>query len=47
MQFLIKYYLAEREQYINFCGYDTTREKVDVGVLKGSRCNFGKSSLVF
>ena len=29
-QLLIKSYLTEREQYVNFCGYELTCEKVDV-----------------
>ena len=29
---LIKSYLSEREEYVNFCQYKSTREKIDVGV---------------
>ena len=36
MQLLIKSYLTEREQYVSFCGYESTREKIDVGVPQGS-----------
>ena len=36
MQLLIRFYLTEREQYVSFCGYESTCEKIDVGVPQGS-----------
>ena len=36
MQLLIKSYLTEREQYVNFCRYESTCEKIDVGAPQGS-----------
>ena len=35
MQLLIKSYLAERKQFVNFCGYESKCEKI-VGVPQGS-----------
>ena len=36
MQLLIKFYLAEKEQYANFCGYGSTCEKTVSEVPQGS-----------
>ena len=36
MQSLIKSYLDQRKQFVNFSGYESTCEKIDVGVPQGS-----------
>ena len=36
MQLLIKSYLTERKQFVKFCGYESTCEKIHVGVPQGS-----------
>ena len=35
MATLIKSYLTKREQYVNFYGYESTHEKIDVGLVLG------------
>ena len=36
MHLLIKSYLDQRKQFVNFRGYESTCEKIDVGVAQGS-----------
>ena len=36
IQLSIKSFLTESEQYVNFCGYESTREQIGVGVPQGS-----------
>ena len=36
LQLLVKSYLTERKGYVNFCGYESTREKKDKGVQQSS-----------